>query len=567
MSGVNSHAILASTGTASDRSDLIFEKRDMRCISRTNPNFWRASVSSRLLAFTFPLKSRAADLHHHKIQGNRIFPAASFLEGISSIQGTLSGKLHESAGQDVVFMSPISLELHDYLTFNLELRGDPHVWCSCPGSAKSFTATLRKGYVCEDRTTREGASSCNSNLMLGLKFVSGKTAYVSAKAAKSRFSSPSASFSACLVDSMLHSIGSVQVGEASDSGAVPTGVQTFFCLQNIRGDALRLRCEVGDNNLLRKRGSNFRLFSNSKTVRHLVGLSIHKMDKSRATRSGTRKDPMNDFVSSYSIVWRTAECMARPAGGSKLPPSVDHEKMTISCPLREKVCLHPPTRRSLNSGRYLAVAKFLRVTCSLVSGGVLNPRSTDLRSVDTHVLKNVHISPQESFLWNQSLEAATAEGITGTISQEAMAPLRLTLRDVHSLRTGDVEVDSHAGWAAAMGALVSKRALVPLKKADQTQRITFQGRNVVPGTEEVMVMAVGLNFRDVLLLMGAMSKSSSADGAVGTDFSGIVCRNSELQRSIEPGRKVAGLMPGCTARFIVCISRLVYDICPNISSH
>merc|ERR1712224_194097 len=246
MSGVNSHAILSSTVLVSGRADLIFEKRDMRCIAVTSPNYRQAAVSRQSVTFTFPLKSRAADLHHHKIQDRCIFPAASFLEGISSIQGTLLGTMNGNSGKDVVFLSPILLGGQEYLTFKVELLGEPRVSCSRPGHGPSFVGRLEKAYLRDGASEGGPAKEKAASLWEASSSFSKGSDFVFAEARRPTSSCASASFSACVVDSMLHSVGSVQVGKSSGSGSVPTGVKAFVCVRQISGNTLRLRCDIGE---------------------------------------------------------------------------------------------------------------------------------------------------------------------------------------------------------------------------------------------------------------------------------------------------------------------------------
>lgn len=68
---------------------------------------------------------------------------------------------------------------------------------------------------------------------------------------------------------------------------------------------------------------------------------------------------------------------------------------------------------------------------------------------------------------------------------------------------------------------------------------------LAPNEVEVMVHAVGLNFRDVLDSLGLYPGEA---GALGGDGSGIVTRVGDAVKGLVPGDKVMGLMSGCLAR-------------------
>ncbi|KAH0479591.1 MAG: uncharacterized protein KVP18_001513 [Porospora cf. gigantea A] len=77
---------------------------------------------------------------------------------------------------------------------------------------------------------------------------------------------------------------------------------------------------------------------------------------------------------------------------------------------------------------------------------------------------------------------------------------------------------------------------------------------------EVRVMAVGLNFRDVLNVLGLYP---GQPGPPGADFAGVVTRTGEAA-GVEVGEKVYGLAPGCLQPFTITDSRCIRSMPPSL---
>ena len=77
---------------------------------------------------------------------------------------------------------------------------------------------------------------------------------------------------------------------------------------------------------------------------------------------------------------------------------------------------------------------------------------------------------------------------------------------------------------------------------------------------EVRVMAVGLNFRDVLNVLGLYP---GQPGPPGADFAGVITRTGDAA-GVEVGERVYGLAPGCLQPFAITDSRCIRPIPPSL---
>lgn len=80
-------------------------------------------------------------------------------------------------------------------------------------------------------------------------------------------------------------------------------------------------------------------------------------------------------------------------------------------------------------------------------------------------------------------------------------------------------------------------------------------RSLLEGEVEVRVQATGLNFRDVMYLMGLLPDEAVENGfagaSLGLEFSGIVSRVGPRVRDLQPGDKVMGFGSACFASHVV----------------
>lgn len=118
---------------------------------------------------------------------------------------------------------------------------------------------------------------------------------------------------------------------------------------------------------------------------------------------------------------------------------------------------------------------------------------------------------------------------------------------------------------SARHALMVEQEPVQVSAADESCRLDFavpgrlanlrwQAESRVtpePGQIEARVMAVGLNFRDVMLTMGLLTDDAVRNGFagpnLGLEFAGIVTRTGEGVRHLRAGDRVCGFAPSCFA--------------------
>src|SRR5690606_30601148 len=82
-----------------------------------------------------------------------------------------------------------------------------------------------------------------------------------------------------------------------------------------------------------------------------------------------------------------------------------------------------------------------------------------------------------------------------------------------------------------------------------------------PGAVEIEVVAVGLNFKDVMkatgLLLGSVMEKNFWQAALGMEFSGRVLRVGAYVQGITPGMEVMGFAHHAFARRVVTDARFV----------
>lgn len=146
--------------------------------------------------------------------------------------------------------------------------------------------------------------------------------------------------------------------------------------------------------------------------------------------------------------------------------------------------------------------------------------------------------------------------------------LRLEKEFLEPDGTDEILLTSQARYTLRLGELPSCRAVAP---ADPEARcrldfampgrlgnLAWQADTAQPlanGEVEARVMATGLNFRDVMLVMGLVPDDAVENGfagaTLGLEFSGIVTRVGQGARGLDVGDKVVGFAPACFASHVV----------------
>lgn len=79
--------------------------------------------------------------------------------------------------------------------------------------------------------------------------------------------------------------------------------------------------------------------------------------------------------------------------------------------------------------------------------------------------------------------------------------------------------------------------------------------SLAPGAVEARVMATGLNFRDVMLVMGLLPDDAVENGFagphLGLEFAGVITRVGEGIQDLKKGDRVVGFAPSCFASHVV----------------
>lgn len=91
-------------------------------------------------------------------------------------------------------------------------------------------------------------------------------------------------------------------------------------------------------------------------------------------------------------------------------------------------------------------------------------------------------------------------------------------------------------------------------RLDRLKWIADQASAPGDGEVEARVMAVGLNFRDVMLAMGLLPEDAVENGfagpTLGLEFSGIITKTGKGVTDFAPGDKVTGFAPACFASHV-----------------
>ena len=82
------------------------------------------------------------------------------------------------------------------------------------------------------------------------------------------------------------------------------------------------------------------------------------------------------------------------------------------------------------------------------------------------------------------------------------------------------------------------------------------GRNPAPNEVEVAIHAASLNFRDIVVGMGAVEESGIDNSLLGSDFAGVITRCGAAVRHLRPGDDVFGITQGAFASYAVTYAAL-----------
>ncbi|MEX1118014.1 MAG: type I polyketide synthase [Terrimicrobiaceae bacterium] len=77
------------------------------------------------------------------------------------------------------------------------------------------------------------------------------------------------------------------------------------------------------------------------------------------------------------------------------------------------------------------------------------------------------------------------------------------------------------------------------------------------GEVEVEVLAAGLNFRDVMKVLGIYPLEEAVDSLLGDEFAGRITSVGAGVTDLQPGDEVLGISPGCFAKFLILPSEFV----------
>eukprot|EP00916_Digyalum_oweni_P000048 GHVL01000063.1.p1 GENE.GHVL01000063.1~~GHVL01000063.1.p1 ORF type:complete len:2609 (+),score=591.47 GHVL01000063.1:913-7827(+) len=168
--------------------------------------------------------------------------------------------------------------------------------------------------------------------------------------------------------------------------------------------------------------------------------------------------------------------------------------------------------------------------------------------------------------WLKNIESSLKKIMGLTVTDDEMQDYELAFRDeiILSRRLNRSEISTVNGGSVKL--LMSERGTISkLEIVDLNDRLTPVGDQM-----EIRVRAVGLNFRDVLNVMGLYPGDP---GEPGADASGVVVRigdNSEFKI----GEDVFGLAPGCLRSFVTTEGRVMernpknmsYEECATIPS-
>ncbi len=147
---------------------------------------------------------------------------------------------------------------------------------------------------------------------------------------------------------------------------------------------------------------------------------------------------------------------------------------------------------------------------------------------------------------------------------------------LHSDGTDEVLLTPRARYALRLSR-GSSAASMPVAAADRCRLdFTHPGRlsslvwrpdteqTLAQGEVEARVLAVGLNFRDVMLAMGLLPDDAVEDGFagpnLGLEFAGVVTRVGGGVEHLQPGDNVVGFAPSCFASHVVTPERTVVRI-------
>lgn len=79
-----------------------------------------------------------------------------------------------------------------------------------------------------------------------------------------------------------------------------------------------------------------------------------------------------------------------------------------------------------------------------------------------------------------------------------------------------------------------------------------------PGEVEVRVRAAGINFRDLMKVLGMYPGTPEELGLLGDDFAGTVLRVGEGVASVKPGDEVVGICPGAFRSHLIADPRMLF---------